>query len=306
MASKRNKRGVEEILSYIIVTPVKDEEKHLPKVAEALIRQTMPPVLWVIVDDGSTDSTPEIVKNLENRFDWIKSMRLPQHPRDITFHYSYVCKNGFDFIINLSRDKAIQYNFIGLLDADTVLEIAYFEKMCTEFKKNSRLGVASGHIIDMPDKEISWEKINNNKKDRPFPRGSGRLWRRECFLETGGYSNEPSPDSISNVKAHLRGWEIRQFGHIRAVQLRETSGAQGLWNGYRIRGLMAHYLNKHPLLVLMGSIYHSFEKPYYIGLAYFYGYLQAWLKKLEIIQDPEIREYFWKMRIKEYFKDKNN
>lgn len=291
-----------EMLTYILVTPAKNEEKHLPKVAEAVIGQTAPPILWVIVDDGSTDHTPEVIENLESQFNWIRSIRLPPHPRDITFHYSYVCKNGFDHALGFCKTNGIQSNFIGLLDADTVLEKTYFEKLSIEFNKNSLLGIASGHITDLPDEEVRWADLKNNKPDRPLPRGSGRLWRKECFFETGGYPVEPSPDSISNVKANLRGWEIRQFGHIRAIQLRETSGAQGLWNGYRINGSTAYYLNTHPLLVLLGAFSRSIQKPYYVGLAYSYGYLLEWLKGSPKINDPEIRDYYWNKRLKEYAK----
>ena len=287
---------------YIIVTPAKNEGEHLPKVAEAVIAQTVPPLLWVIVDDGSTDRTPDIIRTLEDQYIWIKSIRLPPHPRDITFHYSYVCKSGFDYATQLCKTNAMRYNFIGLLDADTVLEKTYFEKLSTEFNKNSRLGIASGHITDMPDKEISWADIKNDEPDRPLPRGSGRLWRKECFFETEGYPIEPSPDSISNVKASLRGWEIRQFGHIKAIQLRYTSVAQVFWNGYRINGSTAYYLNKHPLLVLLGSFSYSIQKPYYIGLAYLYGYLLEWYQKSPKINDSEIRGYYWNERLKEYIK----
>jgi glycosyltransferase involved in cell wall biosynthesis len=287
---------------YILITPAKNEEKYLPKVANAVIGQTMLPALWVIVDDGSTDDTPQVIKNLESQFNWIRSMRLPPHPRDITFHYSYVCKCGFDYAIRLCKTNGVQYDFIGLLDADTVLEASYFEKLSIEFDKNNRLGIASGHITDMLDGEIHWVDIKKDEPDRPLPRGSGRLWRKECFFETGGYPIEPSPDSISNVKASLRGWETRQFGHIRAIQLRETSSAQGLWNGYRIRGSLAYYVNKHPLLVLLGSFVYSIKKPYYIGLAYLYGYLLECFKRSSKIQDPEIRDYYWNKRLKEYIK----
>lgn len=290
------------MLTYILVTPAKNEEKHLSKVSEAVISQTVPPVLWVIVDDGSTDGTPEIIKDLESRFNWIQSIRLPSHPRDITFHYSYVCKNGFDYAIQFCKSNAIGYNFIGLLDADTVLEGSYFEKLSIEFNKNSLLGIASGHITDMPDGEISWVDIKNNEPDRSLPRGSGRLWRKKCFFETGGYLIEPSPDSISNVKANLRGWEIRQYGHIRAIQLRETSGAQGLWKGYRINGSTAYYLNKHPLLVLFGSSFYFIQKPYYVGLAYLYGYILEWFRGSPKISDIEIRDYYWNERLKEYIR----
>jgi len=290
------------MLTYLLITPAKNEVECLPKVAESVVGQTVLPVLWVIVDDGSTDGTPEVIKNLESRFNWIKSVRLAPHPWDITFHYSYVCKNGFDHAIQLCKENAIPYDFIGLLDADTVLEPTFFEKLIAEFDNNIRLGIASGRITDIPDKEICWANIKSDEPDGREPRGSGRLWIKECFFETGGYPVEPSPDTISNVKAYLRGWEVRQFGRIKAIQLRETSSARGLWNGYRTRGLTAHYFNKHPLLVLLGSLFYSIRKPYYIGVAYLYGYLQECFKRSSKINDSEIRDYYWNRQLKEYMK----
>jgi len=290
------------MLRYILITPAKNEQKYLSKVAEGVICQTVHPVLWVIVDDGSTDGTPDIIKNIESRFNWVISLQLPQHPRDITFHYSYVCKKGFDFAIQTCKTNATRYNYIGLLDADTVLEKTYFEKLGIEFNKNGRLGIASGHIKDMLDKEINWADIKYNEPERPLPRGSGRLWRKECFFETGGYTIEPAPDSISNIKANLRGWQIRQFGHIRAIQMRKTSSVQGFWKGYKIRGSIGYYVDKHPLLILFGSLSYSVQKPYYIGLAYLHGYLLEWFKGSPKINDPEIRDYYWNKRLKEYLK----
>lgn len=290
---------------YILITPAKNEEKDLPIVAESIIRQSILPKLWIIVDDGSTDNTPQIINNLKNSFEWIISLRLPQHPRDITFHYSYVCKNGFDNAIEYCHANNIEYGFVGLLDADTVLEEKYFEKLFQEFNKDKRLGIASGHIIDLTSDPIHWDTVKRDWPDSKMPRGSGRLWRGTCFFETGGYLVEPSPDSISNIKAHLRGWKIAQFGHVIAIQKRQTSGAEGLWKGYFINGGNAYYLNKHPLLVLLGSIHYSCRKPYYHGLAYLNGYILMWCRHSEKIKDQEIRDYYWNNRLQEYLSRKN-
>lgn len=291
-----------KIAKYILITPAKDEERNLPAVAEAVIRQTILPATWIIVDDGSTDDTPEIIKQLENRYEWIKSVHLPSHPRDITFHLSYVQKIGFEYAIQFCEINNIHFDSIGLLDADTVIEESYFEQLIAQLDINPRLGIASGHITDRKNNEFDWDDIKNNNPDSAIPRGSGRLWRKECFIETGGYVIEPSPDSISSAKAILRGWDIAQFGHVRAVQLRETSSAEGLWNGYRIGGTTAYYFNKHPLIVLLNSFVYFTKQPHYIGLAYLHGYLLEWLKKSPKINDPEIQDYFRNKRIKEYFK----
>ncbi|HET8689540.1 MAG TPA: glycosyltransferase, partial [Methanosarcina sp.] len=73
---------------YLLVTPAKNEEQNLPEVSESIIRQKLKPELWIVVDDGSTDKTPHILEDLQARYFWIQSIRLPPRPRDITFHYS--------------------------------------------------------------------------------------------------------------------------------------------------------------------------------------------------------------------------
>lgn len=279
---------------YILLTPAKNEEDNLPDVAGSVIKQTVKPGLWVIVDDGSTDDTSLIIKNLISNYDWIKSVSLPPHARDITFHYAHVCKNGFDYAIEYCKENGINYEFIGLLDADTVVEGKYFEKLINEFKSDRDLGIASGGIYHDIGGTLQWDKTNEN-----LPRGTGRLWITNCFLDTDGYLVEPAPDSISNVKTMLDGWKVKQFKHIVAIQKRLTSSREGLWKGYKTNGWMAYYLNKHPFLVFLNAIYFTTKKPYYTGIAFLYGYLISVLKKREKIQDKEIRNYYWNTRTRE-------
>lgn len=279
--------------TYILVTPAKNEESSLIEVADSIIKQTVRPLLWVIVDDGSTDETPRIIKELENKYAWIKSVRLPQRDRDITYHYSYVCKKGFDHAIQYCKANSINYKYISLLDADTILEREYFEKLINQFEKDAKLGIASGGIYHNVNGKLKWRKGSER-----LPAGTGRMWVKDCFLETGGYIVEPSPDSISNVKALIHGWTIKKFKNIVATQTRFTSSAEGLWNGYKSNGFMSYYLNKHPLLIILNTVYFTSKKPYYIGIAYLYGYILSCFKRKDKISDQEIKDYYWNSSIK--------
>jgi len=272
---------------YVLITPAKNEEQNLPEVSKSIINQTVRPAIWIIVDDGSTDETPRILESLKAIYPWIQSIRLPPRPRDITFHYSYVCKQGFDKALEYCGNTNIEFEYIGLLDADSVLEENYFKKLLNEFEKDSSLGVASGSV----HYDIG-EKLSREMTDKNLPRGTGRLWKKECFFETGGYQLEPSPDSISNIKALLRGWKVAQFPEIIQIQKRETSAASGLWHGYTKNGWMGYYLGKNPLIAMSNVIYRSFKYPYYTGIAYFWGYVSSAIKREKRIQDPEIRNYY--------------
>ncbi|HII98437.1 MAG TPA: glycosyltransferase family 2 protein [Methanoregula sp.] len=279
--------------SYILITPAKNEERFLPFVATSVVKQSILPKLWLIIDDGSDDGTPSIINDLRKRYSWIETVRLPPHPRDITYHYSYVCHTGFQRIIELCNERLIEFNYLGLLDADTELENEFFEKLILEFKKNKNLGIASGKIITQSDKNFQNEPTNY------WPRGTGRLWSWECFQKTSGYVIEPSPDSISNIKAILRGYDIKQFNNMIAIQKRETSSAEGHWHGYQMRGKVAYYFHKNPLLIISLFCYYTFKDPYYIGLAFLAGYLKALIRRDKQIHDEEIRNYYWNSRLKE-------
>ena len=272
---------------YLLVTPAKNEEQNLPEVSKSVIGQKLKPELWIIIDDGSTDRTPYILKDLQASYPWIHSIRLPPRPRDITFHYSYVCKQGFDYALQYCKGNSLEFEYIGLLDADTVLEDNYFGKLLAEFEKDNSLGIVSGGIYYDNRGKLSQEVTTKN-----LPRGTGRIWRRACFLDTGGYQVEPSPDSISNIKALLRGWRVMQYADVIQIQKRKTSAANGLWNGYMKNGWMAYYLGKNPFMALLNVLYLSVKSPYYTGIAYCWGYFGSAIKREKKIQDPEIRNYY--------------
>ncbi|MDK2782822.1 MAG: hypothetical protein PWQ32_411 [Thermococcaceae archaeon] len=297
------KEDEEEIVNlsydYILVSAVKNEAEHLAEVIESVCRQTIKPKLWVIVDDGSTDETPKIIDKYKKEYDWIKSISLPiGHQYDIFYRYAYVCKLGFEYAINYCRKYGISYDFIGLLDGDTVIEEKYFEKLIDEFKKDPALGIASGGIYYESPKGLILEKTYHY-----FARGTGRLWRKECFFDTGGYLLEPSPDTISNILAISKGYKSKRFDHIIAIQKRKTgSRSIASWKNYLKKGELEYYFDKHPILVLLNAIYLTRQYPFYGGIPYLIGYISSILKRAEKIRNPIVRHYFRHKRIKEIFR----
>ncbi|WP_292466749.1 glycosyltransferase family A protein [Methanolobus sp.] len=280
---------------YILITPAKNEEVDLPSVADSVINQTIRPLIWLIVDDGSTDNTPDIIEGLKQDHSWIRSIKLPPKPRDITFHVAYVYKEGFDNIIRLCDKENIQYDYIASLDSDSIIEPEYFEKLINELKANPKLGIVSGGIYEKINGKLEWRKSNET-----IPSGSGRIWNKTCYFETGGYTGEPSSDSISNTKALIKGWETKQLKNVVLAQTRLTSSAEGLWKGYKANGFMAYYVNKHPLLFALTAMNLICKKPYYLFIPYSYGYLSSWIKKEKKVEDEEVRKYHWETRLNEY------
>lgn len=274
---------------YILVTPAKDEEKNLPNLIQSVITQIFKPIVGVIVDDGSTDDTPNIIRKAQEKYEWIQSVQLEEHPRDIGKRYAHVCNTGFDFAIKYCKERNIKYGYIGIVDADIILEKEFFEKLIKEFEKNPKLGIASGsEYYYNSNKELVLEKMRDE-----LPMGCMRLWRKECFDEVGrGYPSSYFPDSVSNVIAKLKGWDLKIFKHIKAIQSRKTHSAEGLWKGYKVIGMSDYYRDYHPLFVVIKGLKYLYCRSPYLGIAYLYGYFISVIRRMEKIDNEEVRNYY--------------
>ena len=109
--------------TYIIITPCKNEANSLHDLFKSVIDQTIKPSLWVIVNDGSQDDSRSIILKYCDKYSWIKMVDLPERPRDSFYRYSEVCKVGFDYVVKFAKKENIDFQFIGLIDADLIIEI---------------------------------------------------------------------------------------------------------------------------------------------------------------------------------------
>ncbi len=305
---------------YIAVTPCRNEEKNLPNLVQSITTQTLKPALWVIVDDGSTDRTGEIITEAEKRHDWIKGIHLKKNEEYMGTHIAYVCNTGFGFAEEYCAENKISYDYIALVDADNLLEARYFEKLINEFGNDKKMGIASGNsafadiesILDdlraknpnvtVMDTEF-WQIWYNTTTQTPnsredLPMGSARLWRKDCFEETGGYQPVPLPDSVSNAMAKMKGWKTRRFMDIKVIE-RQSLGKQGLWEGYKEKGESYFFLGQSLFLAVLKTLKYSFNMPYYTGVAYFYGYIKPLILRKERVEDDDVRNYYKHIRSKE-------
>ncbi|MEM2191832.1 MAG: glycosyltransferase family 2 protein [Archaeoglobaceae archaeon] len=285
--------------SYILVTPAKNEEKNLPEVINSVVSQTILPKVWVVVDDGSIDRTTEILKTYSEKYNWIKYVRINniQKNWDVHLNYARVCNIGFSEALKFCEKFGIKYEYIGLQDADTVVEREYYEKLMRKFIENPKLGIASGGIYYKTKRGLIWERTPLD-----FPRGSGRLWRKNCFFETGGYALDPAMHTISNVKAILKGYETRQFKEIIAVELRKTGSSGGYGRRAYKTGTIDYYLYKPFRIVLAKSLYYAINYPFYPALFYLAGYVSSAISRSPRITDEDIKKHFQSQSLTKTFK----
>lgn len=272
---------------YVVVTPCKNEEKNLPALASSIIDNTIKPSLWVILNDGSTDNTSNILNDLEGKHNWIKTVHEKESIRDLGLHYSNIVNKAINCAFVTCKERNIPFEYIGLIDADMILDKDFFEKIIDRFERNLNLGVCSGTVAYVEENQKVLEKGRSN-----HPIGGLRVWRKKCLVDTGGFPTSYSADSVSNVLAILKGWETKKYEDVLGIETRRTSSAEGLWKGFITRGKSDYYRDYHPVYVIFKSLKYSVRFPFYIGVAYLLGYTTGIIKIKSKIEIPEVRAYY--------------
>ena len=286
--------------SYIIITPVKNEEKNIPILIESILNQTKKPILWVIVNDGCTDNTMKIIEDTKKDRDWILSIDLENSEWALGLHYSEVCMKGFSFSEMYSKKNGIMWEYIGIVDGDMKLNDNYFEKLIDIFNANRRLGIASGKLYSLHNGKFKYEHIRDNE-----PIGGARLWRKKCIIENP-YQSHYSADSVSNAKAKLNGWETKIISEVTAFQMRRIGSSKGLRKGAVYNGKSCYYRGFTPLFAFFKGLKLYTKYPFYLGFWYWFGYYSSLLKRMDKIADKDIIEYYSKTRTKEMKKYYSN
>ena len=155
--------------SYVLITPAHNEEEFIDKTIESMIRQTLAPVKWVIVDDGSTDRTPEIVSRYLVKYPWMEMVQIPTR-RDRSFPGKV---KAFD--AGYQRVREVKHEIVGNLDADITLDNDHFEFLIRKFSEDAALGVV-GCVF----KEEGYSTIQDSFGGHEPASGQCQLFRREC------------------------------------------------------------------------------------------------------------------------------
>lgn len=294
-------------MAYILITPAKDEEDNLSTLIESVANQTLKPVAWFIVDDNSEDKTPEIIERATSQYPWLHSLRLTtKRAYDLGEHYAFVCIKGFEHALEYCQQNDLHYEYIALSDADMIYSKDYFAECIKFLQQNGEFGIVSGKLL-VKDKEGNVYEESTIQLGYGEPFGTGRVWRNEAFVDTDGYTVTKAPDSVSNIKALLRGWKIKRLSDVICYQTRCMGGKYGLWNGFLSLGERAYYINQNPLSILNRILdIMLISRPSNCtvrSLGLLSGYCKAFFSREEQTQDDEVRAYFgsYKRVMKNYW-----
>jgi poly-beta-1,6-N-acetyl-D-glucosamine synthase len=243
-------------LTYALITPAKNEAQYIELTIKSMVAQTCPPVKWVIVNDGSTDQTEDIVRRYTENHPWIELLQMPERRER---HFA-----GKAYAVNAGRAQLarLQYDVIGNLDADVSFDSDYFEFIMDRFAGNAKLGCA-GTAFREKGMSYNYEFVGAEHVS-----GMCQMFRRECFEQIGGYAAIESGgiDLIAVLSARAKGWETRTFAEKTFEHHRIQGGALHAGLRERVRtGRKDYLLGNHPLWELFRSVYQMRRKPYVVG-----------------------------------------
>ena len=240
------------MVRYSIVSPARNEEKFIERTIQSVISQTVKPIVWVIVDDGSSDKTPEIVQGYENKNPWIKLIR-----RKDRGYYSYGTGIIRAFNEGLKLIDISNIDYIVKLDCDLEFGNDYFEIIFNEFEIDETLGIAGGNQFIYLNGKLIEENII-----KYFGPGPCKVYRKQTFQQIEGLLPIPGWDTMDAVRAWSFGWSTRVIDSCKLIHLKIT-GAKV--NNHLDYGKTFYILGGHPIFILFRTIYRIPKSPVLVG-----------------------------------------
>lgn len=252
--------------NYVLVTAAYNEEANIEKTIHAVLSQTVRPQRWVIVSDGSTDQTDEIVRRHAASNLFIRFVRITRFPGRSFGSKVKALHAGLELL------NGVPFSHVGNLDADVTVAPTYFADLLLQFQKQPRLGIAAGFVC-----EESGGEFRSRRSNRTYSvPHAAQLVRRDCYEAIGGYAvlEYGGEDWHAQTSARMMGWEAVAFPELPILHHRPTGEADNLLRHRFRQGRMDFSFGSDPLFELLKCLDRVLEKPLVVGgLARLAGFL---------------------------------
>lgn len=271
----------------LLVSPVRNEAAHIERVVAAVAGQTRPPDGWIVVDDGSTDGTSEILRALEEQVSFMRVLQTPDGYTTAGADRLAAAAAPRAFNLGLHSVSWRAFTHVGKLDGDTELPADYLERLLEEFRRDPALGIGGGIRVECFAE--GWRELHVPGHHVP---GALKLYTTECFEAIGGMHERLGWDTIDETYARMRGFATRSFPALVTRHHRHWGTADGRLRGRARHGRAAYILHYDALFVLARSLKVAAEHPRFAsGLAFIYGYVHAAVVRIPRVEDREFRHF---------------
>jgi glycosyl transferase family 2 len=282
--------------TYVLITPARNEAKFIELAIKSVVAQTIHPAKWVIVSDGSTDGTDEIVSRYAAEHEWIDLIRMAERTE------RHFCGKVHAFNAGYARLKDLTYDVIGSLDGDISFDDAdYVSFLLSKLAEDPALGLVGTPYRDdgtYDDRFVNLE----------FVAGACQMFRRECFEDIGGYVavKAGGVDDIAVMTARMKGWKTRTFTDKTCLHHRAHGAAEHSVLMTRVRdGALDYTLGGHPVWAFFRALHHMTKRPFLVGgVMLWAGYVSAMVRRVERPVSRELMAFHRRQqmrRLRNYF-----
>jgi glycosyltransferase involved in cell wall biosynthesis len=279
--------------NYVLISPCRNEEDFMRQTLDSVIAQSILPAKWIIVDDGSTDNTPEILAEYASKYSWIQIItRNNRGVRSVGPGVIEAFYSGYDAI------NPDDYEFLCKLDLDLRLPQKYFETLINRMAANPRIATCSGKAYIEDGETLISERHGDETSI-----GASKFYRVSRFKELGGFTRQVMWDGIDCHRCRIRGWIACSWDddvQLRFVHLRPMGSSQNnIFVGRMRHGYGQYFMGTGFLWMLATAIYRITEKPYVVGGGVIlWGWIYSWLKRLPRYEEPGFRAFLRRYQLR--------
>ncbi len=277
-------------MNYIVVIPVKNEEKTIGSTLKSLVNQKIPCVRCVVVDDMSTDNTAAIIKEFKQEHSYILYLK---NQSSIEYLVGGHVVKLFKLGKELLDKENIDYDYIVKLDADVSFGEDFMSKIASKLESNCKYGIVSGTPFYYQGESKIYEY-----SPLWHTHGQFKIYNRQCLKEMGGIREKLGWDCADNIIAMEKGWDTEAFRDVNYEMSRKVGGKSSLLKGKIKHGKGAYNLGYSPGYLMIKFIHDLLKPPYILGgFNYVRGYLFQFFHREQRILDKNqvklLRKFFW-------------
>lgn len=301
---------------YLVVSPCRNEAAFARVTIESVLAQTIRPARWIIVDDGSTDSTPSTLSEFAKKHDWITVItRKNRGRRSVGPGVVDAFYEGLESAGDLN-----QYEYLCKLDLDLKLPPRYFELLIERMQLDPDLGTCSGKpyfprstigrrseaLLPSQDRALAENAdLVSERIGDDMSAGMTKFYRVTCFRDIGGFVREVMWDGIDCHRCRMLGWKagswddpelrfvhLRPMGSSQSAGLFRQSKIANLWNGRVRHGYGQWFMGTGPLYMTISAAYRMSRPPLLIGgFAMWWGYISSMIRQRPRYPDRNFRKF---------------
>jgi hypothetical protein len=257
-------------MRLVVVVPFLNEEEHLGSLLASVACQQRPPDELVLVDDGSSDRSPEMAAAFARMHPYATLLRRPRRPAERDRMVRAHELRAFEW----GLAQTAGWDVAAKLDADLQLSSDLFGEIERRFEADPRLGIAGAYLSALDGEG----RPRRQRCPAHHVEGENTFYRRACLEEISPLPPILGWDTIDELRARMAGWSTASFAMPGGdpLHLRRMGSHDGILRGFRRAGLAAWAYGAHPLHVLGAGVVRMSEWPRLLcGLHYLAGWALA-------------------------------